>query len=164
MRPAAVRTHDPPSGPGRYPAGPSLVMGPRNAASWPIRARFTPLYSKVSQNREVSPKYHEKASHSPYFQNGRQKSPLEILRFPFPRAFSHKELMAHFDGAMDFIVKMTKCRQSVHARYPQEQSREGCARYPHDTRSKLLLGVAPHLAWRGILNEVTFRRFAPDYD
>ena len=43
-------------------------------------------------------------------------------------------------------------------------SREGVARYPHVTRSKLLLGDTPHLAQRGILNALGFSLFAPDYD
>ena len=85
-----------------------------NAASWPIRARLHPLFSKVSQNHEVSPKSVQKAYHSPYFQNGSQMSPLDISGIPFSAAFSHKELMGHFDRYSDFIVKMTKCRPDVH--------------------------------------------------
>ena len=54
------------------------------------------LFSKVSQNDEVSPKYVHKASHSPYIQNGSQKSPLGFLRFPISVAFSHKELIGPF--------------------------------------------------------------------
>ena len=46
-------------------------------------ARFRSIFSKVSQNDEVSPKSVEKACRSPYFQNEAQKSPLEILGFPF---------------------------------------------------------------------------------
>ena len=68
----------------------------RNAASWPIRATFDLFSCKVSQNGIVSPKYVEKASNSPCFQNGLQKSPLEKLRFPFSLAFSHKELLGPF--------------------------------------------------------------------
>ena len=77
-------------------SGPSLVWDPdcRLSAN---RARFQLLFYKVSQNGQVSLKYVHKASHSPYFQNASQKSPLGILRFPFLTAFSHKELMAHFD-------------------------------------------------------------------
>ena len=86
----------PPSGSGRSPAGPSLYRTLENAASWPIRARFRPFYCKVSQNGIVSSKSVEKACHSPYFQNELQKSPLEILRFPFCSAFSPKELMVPF--------------------------------------------------------------------
>ena len=67
-----------------------------NAVSWPITARIDYILLKLSQNREVSPKYDEKAYHSPYFQNGPQKSPLGILRFPFLPAFSCKELMGLF--------------------------------------------------------------------
>ena len=59
-------------------------------------ARFHDILLKVSQNGQVSPENVNKASHSPCFQNGLRKSPLEILRFPFWRAFSHKELSGHF--------------------------------------------------------------------
>ena len=90
--PPSVRT--PPSGPGRAPE-PSLGAPRANAASWPIKARIRPLFSKVSQNRIVSPEYTHKACHSPYSQNGLGKSPLKILRFPFSLAFSHKELLGH---------------------------------------------------------------------
>ena len=79
-------------GPLRCPATPPRA----NAASWPIKARFHDIYCKVSQKCIVSPKYHEKACHSPYLQNGLGKSPLEILRFLFWPAFSHKELMGLF--------------------------------------------------------------------
>ena len=89
-------------GPRTHPCGarsgtqvPSLVLGPycRLSAN---RARFPSFLSKVSQNGEVSSEKSEKACHSPYIQNGSQKSPLEILRFPFEPAFSHKELMVPF--------------------------------------------------------------------
>ena len=59
----------------------------------------------------MSPEKSHKACHSPCFQNRAQKSPLEILRFPFSLSFSHKELMVLFDGWSGFIVKMTKCRR-----------------------------------------------------
>ena len=68
------------------PAGPGRVLGTlpvsssSNAASGPIRARFHVKSSKVSQNGIVSPRNVEKACHSPYFQNGLQKSPLDISR------------------------------------------------------------------------------------
>ena len=88
-----------PAGPGRSPAVPSLYLPfpPRKAASWPITARFHDILLKVSQNGQVSTKYVEKACHSPYIQNGVRKSPLEIPRFPYSTAFSHKELMGCFD-------------------------------------------------------------------
>ena len=112
----------------------------------------------------MSPKSIQKACHSPYFQNGLQKSPLGILGFPFLPAFSHKELIGHFDPWSGLYVKMTKCRSYVHTRV----TREGVVRYPHVTRSKLLLGDAPHLTQRtasdGILNGLTFNGFALDYD
>ena len=86
----------PPFGPGQPTRGPPCTQDPWNAASWPIGARLGSYFSKVSQNRQVSPKLVNKASHTPYFQNGSQKSPLEILRFPISPAFSHKELMGQF--------------------------------------------------------------------
>ena len=87
-----VGTH--PSDPVGLPAG-ALPGTSRNAASWPIRARFHDISKKHSQNGQVSPKSVEKASVSPYFQNGPRKSPLGFLGFPFSLAFSHKELMGY---------------------------------------------------------------------
>ena len=76
--------------------GPASLVGSQNAASGPIRARLRSNLCKVSQNSEVSPKYVQKACHSPCFQNGSEISPLEILNIPFLAAFSHKELMVPF--------------------------------------------------------------------
>ena len=78
-----------------YPV-PLPVPGPSECRPWANKARFHSFYWKVSQNDEVSPKNVEKAYHSPYFQNRVQKSPLEILRFPFLPAFSCKELIGPF--------------------------------------------------------------------
>ena len=84
-----------------HPAGPvdalraSPCPGTLIAASQPIRARLHLISRKVSQKDEVSPKYVEKACHSPYIQKRVQMSPLEILRFPLFAAFSPKELMGH---------------------------------------------------------------------
>ena len=99
--------------PGQYPA------------SWPIRARIQLNFSKVSQNGQVSPEYVHKACHSPCFQNLVQKSALEILRFPFSPAFSHKELMTLFWPDSRFLVRMTKCRLNVHT------GTRRVAQYPH---------------------------------
>ena len=111
---APARAPEPPTpDPCRVLRGPLRCPGPL-PASWPIRARISLIYCKVSQNRRVSPEYCQKACHSPCSQNGPRKSPLGILRFPFWRAFSPKELMGHFDAWTYIIVKMTKCRQDVH--------------------------------------------------
>ena len=64
--------------------------GPRNRVPRPI----------VKRNPRVSPKSVEKACHSPCFTFGLQKSALEILRFSFSPAFSHKELMGHFEARL----------------------------------------------------------------
>ena len=68
--------------------------------------------------------------------------------------------MGHFDHLTDFIVKMMKCRPDVH----QKQGHEGVADTPTDHGSKLPSVVCSSSAQRGILNGVTFQRFAPDYD
>ena len=78
------------------PLAPPCPRYPQNAASGPIGARFHLISYKLSENGVVSPKSVEKACVSPYFQNGVQKSPLNILRFPFSLAFSHKELLVPF--------------------------------------------------------------------
>ena len=57
-----ARAVSPPFGPGQAPAGPSLGYTPPRAK----RARFQVISWKLSKNREVSPKYVEKACHSPY--------------------------------------------------------------------------------------------------
>ena len=75
----------------------SSLSPPRaNAASWPIAARLSVIFSKVSQNGQVSSRSVNKACHSPCSQNWLRKSPLGILRFLFRPAFSHKELMDVF--------------------------------------------------------------------
>ena len=72
-----------PAGPGRSPRRPPWCRTLQIAASWPIWARFDLISLEYSQNGQVSPKYVEKASNSPCFQNELQKSPLGILGFPF---------------------------------------------------------------------------------
>ena len=133
------RTQSPPSGPGQHPAGASLGLGPL-PASWPIRARFRPLFLKVSQNRGVSPEYHHKACHAPCFQNGLQMSALEKLRFPFWLAFSHKELMGSFWPKVG-----VHCQNDEVSTECTPWDARGGRRYPHGHRSKLLLVSAPHL-------------------
>ena len=112
----------------------------------------------------MSLKYVKKASISPYFQNGLQKSPLGFLRFPFSRAFSHKELLGHFDPYLDFIVKMTKCRPVVHPDVPAKCAPDT----PDGPVSKLTPGTISSSGLArspsGILNDMVFNGFAPDYD
>ena len=114
---AAGRLLVPPSGPGRSHPGPSLYQDPQNAASELIRARFQLIYCKVSQNRIVSPKFMQKACHSPYIQNGPQKSPLEIPRFLFSVAFSHKELMVPFCRTQALYCQNDEVSTDVHTLY-----------------------------------------------
>ena len=56
---------DHPAGPVRHPLG-ALPVLPSECRLWAIGARFDLISQKLSQNHEVSPKKHEKASHSPY--------------------------------------------------------------------------------------------------
>ena len=98
----------------------SLSPPRADAASWPIRARFRLSYTKVSQNDEVSTKSTHKACHSPHFQNGLRNSPLEILRFPYFAAFSHKELMVPFERQVEVYCQNDEvspgCTLPCHAR------------------------------------------------
>ena len=90
-----VRLLDHPAGPVGPPVAPPCP-GPLEPRLLANKARIDLFYCKVSQNLRVSPKSSHKASHSPYFQNGLIKSPLDFLRFPVLPAFSHKELMGLF--------------------------------------------------------------------
>ena len=92
-------------------------------------ARFHHLFSKVSQNDEVSLKSVNKACHAPYLQNGLQKSPLEILRFPYFVAFSHKELMGLFKAHADVYCQ----NDEVSPECTPARTRERVVRYPHVT-------------------------------
>ena len=92
---AQIPTHSSPLG-FRGPLRWDLTSPRANAASGPIRTRLHLISIKHRQNGQVSPKYVEKAYHSPCFQNEVGKSPLEFLRFPELPAFSHKELMVPF--------------------------------------------------------------------
>ena len=85
----------PPSGPGRSPWA-LPVQDPWECPPRTNTARFDLIFHKVSQNGEVSLKSVHEASHSPCFNFRVQKSPLDISRFPFLVAFSHKELMTLF--------------------------------------------------------------------
>ena len=108
----------------------------------------------------MSTKYVEKACHSPYSQNRLRKSPLGFLRFPFLAAFSHKELLGHFDAYADIIVKTAKCRPDVHP----DMFAKGSSDTPTVTRDKLASVTAPHLTQResspDILNGLVLERFA----
>ena len=77
---AAGRLLDHPPGPVRSLWDPPCP-GPSECRLLAIGARIDLILLKVSQNRQVSPEYPEKACHSPYIQKRLQKSPLEILRF-----------------------------------------------------------------------------------
>ena len=102
-----------PCGARSVPVGPPL-QDPRKCRLWANKARFNLISSKVSQNGEVSSESVQKASHSPCFQNGLQKSPLEIPRFPVSRAFSHKELMGRFDAWSGLYCQNDEVSPSVH--------------------------------------------------
>ena len=108
------------------PAGPPCPRTSRIAALQPIRARIDLISRKLRQNGQVSPKYHQKASRSPYIQNGLQNSPLEKLRFLVFPAFSHKELMVPFMREVMENCQNDEVSTDVHTGL----SREVSVRYP----------------------------------
>ena len=90
-------------GPWYHPSGPvGPLQGPPctrvlgNAASWPIGRDLTSFLVKLVEMTKCRQKSCKRPVIVPIFQNGSEKSPLEILRFPIYVAFSHKELMVPF--------------------------------------------------------------------
>ena len=129
-----------------HPAGP---VGPMLGPPWDMTSQCPPrrhmarinlILLKLSQNGQVSSKYVEKASHSPCFHFGLQKSPLEFPRFPFCSAFSHKELMGQKRPYTGVYVKTTKCHQM----YTHMYTRKGRPDTPTDPQ-QAAPGSAPHL-------------------
>ena len=109
----------------------------------------------------MSPENVNKAYHSPYFQNGSQKSALEFLRFPFLVAFSHKELIGLFWPDHGLYCQNDEVSPNVHT--PVHDAK-GSPIPPLVTADKLLLVTSSSWAQRGILNALVLTRFAPDYD
>ena len=109
-----------PRSPGDHPCGARSVLWPSlsppraNPASGPIRRDSTTFPIKLVKTVKCRQNMSKRPVIVPNSQNGSQMSPLDILRFPFAPAFSHKELMGRFDATLDFIVKTTKCRRDVH--------------------------------------------------
>ena len=97
-------------------------------------ARLRSFSQKLSQNGEVSPEMSEKASHSPYFQNGLQKSALDFLRFPFLAAFSHKELMVAFWPTNGLYCQNDEvsliCTPLGHAKGSSDTPTDRCSKLP----------------------------------
>ena len=87
----------PPSGPGQALQGLPWIY-PWNAASGPIRRDYMTFPIKLVKTVKCHQKVSKRPVIVPISQNRRGKSPLGILGFPFPLAFSRKELMGHFDA------------------------------------------------------------------
>ena len=156
------------------PVGPPAVALPGHASAFQSngranreKARFHDISLKVSQKTRVSPKSVHKACHSPCLQNGLEKSPLDILRFPIIAAFSHKELMGLFWLRCMFTVKTTKCRQVC-----TPVSREVVADTPTDNAASclccpLLICSARYRPWRNLIELGSIRKlgtFWPQVD
>ena len=136
----------PPFGPGRCTRAPPWYWDPLNAASWPIRARLTSILLNVSQNDEVSLKSVQKASHSPYSQNGLGKSALGFLRFPYFVAFSHTELMALFDPYLEVYCQNGEVSPDVHT---PVHVREGVGQYPRCPAASCFWDISSLTSARG---------------
>ena len=78
------------------PHGPSLYQDPRNAHLQPKGRDSMTFTRKLVKTTKCRHNMSKRPVIVPIFQNGLQKSALEILRFPFPAAFSPKELMGLF--------------------------------------------------------------------
>ena len=94
-----------PGPPLRGPVGPMLgppCPGPLDAASWPIRRDSTSFLIKLVKTTKCHQKTSKRPAIVPVSQNGLKNSPLDFYRFPFSPAFSHKELMGHFEPWVDY--------------------------------------------------------------
>ena len=85
----------PPCGPGRVP-GTLPVLGPAIPALQPIGRDSITFSIKLVKTAKCHQECRKRPVIVPIFQNGSQMSALEIPRFPFSVAFSHKELMGLF--------------------------------------------------------------------
>ena len=81
------------------------VLGPSECRLLAITARF----HSYSRNLVKTAKCHQNVTKRPVIvpisQNGSRKSPLDFLGFTFWLAFSHKELMGHFEPTARVYVK-----------------------------------------------------------
>ena len=136
-------TQTTPAGPGRSCARPSL-SGSLIAALQPKGRDSTLISIKLVKMTKCHRNMSKRPSLVPNSQNGSRKSPLDFLRFYFSAAFSHKELLDHFEPTTDFIVKTAKCRQVVH----RNVTRSGRSDTPTATQQAASV-AAPHLSWRG---------------
>ena len=148
---ACPRYH--PAGPVGPASWPSLYLGPAfqsKRRANPQNLRINDIFSKVSQNDEVSPENVNKAYHSPYSQIGLRKSPLDFLRFPFSPAFSGKELMGLFWPRGIVYCQNDEVSLDVHTMLHAKWSSDTPTVMTQQAASVM---TAPHLTQRGILNE-----------
>ena len=149
-----------PAGPGRpTPGGPPCTS--QNAASGPLGRDSMTFPVKLVKTLKCRRKVRKRPAIVPISQNGVEKSPLGILGIPYSVAFSHKELMVPFGARLVLYCQNDEVSPDVH---PWFWTRKGRQIPPRSTAASCLLLTAPHLAQRGILNALVFRRFAPDYD
>ena len=155
-----------PAGPGRSPAEPSLDMAqlPGKRRLLANKVRFSNILLKVSQNGEVSTIFHQKACHSPYFQNRLRMSPLEILRFPVWPAFSHKELMGHFRPYRHVYCQNDEVSPNVHPNVPAKCAPDTPTRHVSKLTPVPCSSSGLARSPRGILNASVLGRFLGDYD
>ena len=135
--------------------------GPSECRPWPIGRDSMTFLIKLVKTAKCHQNVSKRPPLVPIFQNGSQKSPLEILRFPYSAAFSPKELMGHFRPYPGHYCQndevSTVCT-------PWFSTRNG-RRYPHGhPAASCSWGDRSSSAQRGILNAPGFKRFAPDYD
>ena len=133
--------------PGEYPWNAHLGSIWRELTSFPIK-----LVKTAKCRRKVS----KRSTLVPISQNGVQKSPLGILRFPYLLAFSPKELMGHFDASTVLYVK----NDEVSTGCTPPLSREVGAQIPPlTTAASCLLWSAPHLGLARYSQRTRNKRF-----
>ena len=148
-------SRDHPRTPGPTPAGPGQ-SSPWEAFPGPPRAKgrdSTSFPRNLVKTAECHQKCHKRPVIVPICKKGLKKSPLEILRFLFSPAFSHKELMVPFHRGSGINCQndevSLECThpvtREVVVRYPLGQH---CCPIPHLTQRASIIRLFPD-----ILNE-----------
>ena len=100
-------------------------------------------YGPEAGNLVKTTKCHRKVSKRPVIvpisQNGSEKSPLEILRFLFLVAFSHKELMVPFEASRRVYCQNDEVSTVCTCSNMTVSGSRSVRRYPHSRRQQAAL-------------------------
>ena len=108
----------------------SPCPGPSECRPGPIRRDSMKFLRKLVKTAECHQKCQKRPVIVPILQNGYQKSPLDFLGFPFGAAFSHKELMGHFEAYTDVHCQNDEVSTVCTGRYSASGRERGVSDTP----------------------------------